>query len=63
MIILETSPSLPKPICWLGMEKQNLAQQKHASFTNQNKHKINTKKTKAVIFYSWGVKADIARGP
>jgi len=37
-----------KPISWLGMEKQNLTQQKHA-FTNQNKivqHKINTQKTK-----------------
>jgi len=26
----------PKPIFWLGMEKQNLTQQKH-TFTNQNK--------------------------
>jgi len=32
-VILET---FPKPISWLGMEKQNLTQQKHA-FTNQNK--------------------------
>ena len=41
----------PKPICWLGMEKVNLTQQKHV-FTNpekctttQNKHK----KTKAMF--------------
>ena len=27
---------VPKPISWLGMEKQNLTQQKQA-FTNQNK--------------------------
>jgi len=26
----------PKPISWLGMEKQNLTQQKH-TFTNQKK--------------------------
>jgi len=33
-----------KPISWLGMEKENLAQQKHI-FTNENKctHKTNTK--------------------
>jgi len=29
------SETFPKPISWLGMEKQNLTQQKHA-FTNQN---------------------------
>jgi len=36
--------TFPKPISWLGMEKQDRTQQKHA-FTNQNKvlkHKINT---------------------
>jgi len=26
---------IPKPMVWLGMEKQNLTQQKHV-FTNQN---------------------------
>jgi len=29
--------TFPKPISWLGMEKQNLTQQKH-TFTNQNKY-------------------------
>jgi len=29
------SETFPKPISWLGMEKQNLTQQKHA-FTNQD---------------------------
>jgi len=41
-VILET---FPKPISWLGMEKQNLTQQKHA-FTNQKMYynkRINTK--------------------
>jgi len=32
-VILET---FPKPISWLGMENQNLTQQKH-TLTNQNK--------------------------
>jgi len=30
------SETFPKIVSWLGMEKQNLARQKHA-FTNQNK--------------------------
>jgi len=30
------SKMFPKPIYWLGMEKQNLTQEKHA-FTDQNK--------------------------
>jgi len=41
------SETFPKPISWLGMEKQNLTQQKHAfsnrdkCTTTQNKHKKN----------------------
>ena len=31
------SETFPKPTSWLGMEKQNLTQQRHA-FTNQNKY-------------------------
>jgi len=40
---------VPKPISWLGMEKQNLTQQRHA-FTNRNKcptAQNKHKKTKA----------------
>jgi len=36
---------LPKPISWLGMEKLNLTQQKHA-FTNQNKCSATQNKLK-----------------
>jgi len=38
--------TFPKPISWLGMEKQNLTQQKHTLInqkkytTTQNKHKL-----------------------
>jgi len=41
------SETFPKPISWLGMEKQNLIQQKHTFInqkkctTAQNKHKKN----------------------
>jgi len=43
----------PKPISWLGMEKQNLTQQKHA-FTNQKEcttAQNKQKKTKEVFTY------------
>ena len=38
---------IPKPISWLGMEKQNLAQQKH-TFTNQNKCTTTQNKHKKI---------------
>jgi len=43
------SETFPKPISWLGMEKQNLTQQKHTFTyqkkftTTQNKHRKNLK--------------------
>ena len=37
--------TFPKPITWLGKEKQNITQQKHA-FTNQNKCTITQNKYK-----------------
>jgi len=37
------SEMFPKPISWLGMEKQNLTQQKHIHLSkNVPQHKINT---------------------
>jgi len=41
-VILET---FPKPISWLGMEKLNLAQQKH-TFTNQKRCKTTQNRQK-----------------
>jgi len=40
-----TSDTFPKPISWLGMEKQNLTQQKDA-FTDQNKCTTHNKQKK-----------------
>jgi len=47
---------IPKPISWLGMEKQNLTQQKHA-FTKRNalQHKINTQKLKPGLVASYDI--------
>jgi len=54
-VILET---FPKPISWLGMEKVNIMQQKHA-FTNQNKctttQNKHTKKLKPGLVTSYHI--------
>ena len=51
----DISKTFPKPISWLGMEKQNITQQKH-TFTNQkkctttqNKHKDIARQSCAMV--------------
>jgi len=56
--------TFPKLISWLGMEKQNLPQQKHA-FTNQNKCTTTQnkhKKLKPGLVASYDIRPENADG-
>jgi len=57
------SETFPKPISWLGMEKQNLMQQKHA-LTNQKKcNTTQTQKAKAYRHFNHPPQHQLSQHP
>ena len=54
-------PSFPKPIFWLGMEKQNLTQHSPIK-TNVTQHRINTKKLNPGLVASYNIRPGNGEG-